>query len=184
MRLFVSVDLPDGMSGAVETVQERLRPVSGLRFVDPERAHVTVTFVGDVAEGKRETIDGAVERGVRRAGVEPFEVTYGGLGVFPSLEYISVVWLGVERGGDELGRLHEAVETETAGVGVDPESHEFTPHVTLARMDHAGGKNHVRQVVTEHAPTVGTTTVGAVRLKRSDLGPDGPTYSTVERYPL
>jgi len=184
MRLFVSVDLPDDLVEAVAAVQDELRPASGLRFVDPEQAHVTVKFLGDVAAEDLATVEAAVERGVERAEVEPFEVTYGGLGVFPSLEYVSVVWLGVERGGDELRRLHEAVEAETTGVGVDPADHEFTPHVTLARTDHAGGKERVRRAVEQRHPTVGATTVETVRLTESELGPDGPEYTTVERYPL
>jgi len=184
MRLFVSVDLPDDLVEAVAAVQDELRPASGLRFVDPEQAHVTVKFLGDVAAEDLATVEAAVERGVERAGVEPFEVVYGGLGVFPSLDHVSVVWLGVERGGDELRRLHETVETETTSVGVDPADHEFTSHVTLARTDHAGGKECVRRAVEQRHPTVGATTVEAVRLTESELGPDGPEYATVGRYPL
>ncbi len=184
MRLFVSVDLPASLAEAVAAVQDELRPASGLNFTDPEQAHVTLKFVGETDPDRLSTVDDAVERAVSDADVGPFEVTYGGLGVFPSLEYISVVWLGVERGGAALTRLHEAVERETTAVGVDPETHEFTPHVTLARMDHAGGKDHVQSVVRERSPTVGTTTVEAVSLTESDLGPDGPAYSTVERYSL
>jgi 2'-5' RNA ligase len=184
VRLFVSVDLPAEFAAAVAAVQEELRPADGLRFVDPERAHVTVKFLGEVSETEFETVDRAVARGVERSGVGPFSVTYGGLGVFPSMAYVSVVWLGVETGARELTRLHEAVETETTAVGVDPEDHDFTPHVTLARMDHAGGKEHVQEVVREQEPTVGTVNVEAVELTESKLGPDGPEYTTVRRYSL
>ncbi len=184
MRLFVSVDLPAGLTGAVADVQETLRPAAGLNVTDPDQAHVTVKFVGEVSVERAETVAEAVERGVDRAGVEPFEVTYGGLGVFPSLDYISVVYLGVEDGIEPLTRLHEAIEAETTAVGVDPEDHEFTPHVTLARMTHGGGKEHVQRVVRERSPTVGTATVEAVHLTESRLEGDGPTYTAVEQYPL
>ncbi len=183
MRLFVSVDLPDDLAGAVADVQAELRPAAGLNFTDPEQAHVTLKFVGEVRPERAEIVTEAVADGVERAGVDPFEVTYGGLGVFPSLEYISVVYLGVENGGESLTRLHEAIEAEATAVGVDPEDHEFTPHVTLARMNHGGGKKHVQQVVREQSPTVGTATVEAVHLTESHLE-DGPTYTTVEQYPL
>lgn len=184
MRLFASVDLPEDLTAAVADVQDELRPAAGLNLTDPDRAHVTLKFVGEVSAERAETVAEAVARGVERADVAPFEVTYGGLGVFPSLDYISVVYLGVEDGDGPLTRLHEAVEAETTAVGVDPEDHEFTPHVTLARMTHGGGKEHVQRVVGEQSPTVGTATVEAVHLTESDLGPDGPTYTTVKRYPL
>jgi len=184
MRLFVSVDLPARLAADVAAVQEELRDASGLRFTDPAQAHVTLAFLGDVGEDEVPEIEAALDRAVERAGVAPFEATLGGLGVFPSLDYISVVWVGFEDGGDALGRLHEAVEAELAPLGFEPEDREFTPHVTVARMDHAGGKAHVQRVVEEQSPTVGEMTVEEIRLTESTLTDDGPVYATVARAPL
>jgi 2'-5' RNA ligase len=69
-------------------------------------------------------------------------------------------------------------------MGFDPEDHEFTPHATVARMDHAGGKELVQERVREDDPDVGEFQVEEVRLKESVLESDGPTYSTVERFPF
>ncbi|AHG02508.1 2'-5' RNA ligase [Halobacterium sp. DL1] len=180
MRLFVSVDLPDALADAVADVQEELAGASGLNFVDPEQAHVTLKFLGDVPDTRVEAVGDALETAVERADVEPFEATFEGLGVFPSLEYISVVWLGVGDGSAELTRLHEAIEREFVQEhGFGREDHEFTPHVTLARMEHAGGKELVQDVVRERDPTVGTVRVSAVRLTESRLTADGPNYETV-----
>jgi len=95
-----------------------------------------------------------------------------------------VVWLGVREGGERMTRLHEAIEDRTVAVGFDPEDHEFTPHVTLARMDHAGGKATVQRVLDERDPDGGSLDVKEVRLTESTLTPDGPEYETVERFPL
>jgi 2'-5' RNA ligase len=108
----------------------------------------------------------------------------GDFGVFPSPDYISVVWAGVREGGPELTRLHEAVERETTALGFDPADHAFTPHVTLARMDDARGKEAVQRVVREADPTVGGYDVTEVRLTESRLTDDGPVYETVARFPL
>ncbi|MFB6157799.1 MAG: RNA 2',3'-cyclic phosphodiesterase, partial [Haloferacaceae archaeon] len=95
-----------------------------------------------------------------------------------------VVWAGIEAGSERLTRLHEAVERETVALGFDPEDHEFTPHVTVARMDDARGKDLVRRTVREADPTVGSFRVEAVRLTESTLTDDGPRYDTVARVPL
>ncbi|WP_254766386.1 RNA 2',3'-cyclic phosphodiesterase [Salinilacihabitans rarus] len=184
MRLFVSVDLPDELAEPVADLQEAFADASGLNVTDPEQAHVTLKFLGEVDEDRLPALCRELDAAVADAGVDPFTARYGGLGVFPSLDYISVLWLGVEAGGEELTRLHEAVEERTTAMGFEPESHEFTPHVTLARMEHAGGKDLVRRLVRERDPTVGETTVDEVRLTESTLTPDGPAYSTVERFPL
>jgi 2'-5' RNA ligase len=184
MRLFVSIDLPDEFADDVAAVQEQFEGASGLDFTDPEQAHVTLKFLGDVSQGKLQRVKNALRRAVDSAGVEPFEATYEDLGVFPDLGYIQVVWLGVGDGGDEMTSLHEAIERETTRLGFDPEDHDFTPHVTLARMEHAGGKELVQETVENENPTVGTTEVREVRLTKSVLTDDGPEYSTVESFPL
>ena len=183
-RLFVSVDLPDDLADDIAALQARFADADGLSFTDPEQAHVTIKFLGDVAEDHVEAVGDAVAEAVAEAGVDPFCARYEGLGVFPSLEYISVLWLGVTTGTDELNRLYDAIEDRTTALGFDAEEHEFTPHVTLARMEHAGGKELVQRGVREWTPTVGEATVGDVRLTESELTSEGPVYSTVECVPL
>jgi 2'-5' RNA ligase len=200
MRAFFAIDLPDELADGISDVQDGLRGAAGLRFTDPEQAHVTLAFLGDVPEETTGTetgasdeptpkgdVDAVIEAGrraVEEADVEPFTVGVGGLGVFPSMEYISVVWAGVDDGAAELARLHETLEERTAALGYEPDDHEFTPHVTLARMNDARGKDLVQRVVRERDPDVGTFTAEAVRLKRSRLTSDGPVYETVESFPL
>ncbi|ARS89609.1 RNA 2',3'-cyclic phosphodiesterase [Natrarchaeobaculum aegyptiacum] len=184
MRLFVSVDLPDDLAEPVADLQSEFSEASGLNFTDPEQAHVTLKFLGEVDEDRVPDLERELEAAVSDADVDSFRVRYGGLGVFWSLEYISVVWLGVEEGGAELTRLHEAIESRTTAMGFDAEDHDFTPHVTLARMEHAGGKELVQKLVTEREPTVGETTVESVRLTESTLTDEGPVYSTVAAFSL
>lgn len=184
MRLFVAVDLPDALADEFAAVQEPFREAEGLRFTDPAQAHVTLKFLGDVDDDCLPRVETAVADAVDAAAVNPFAVEIGGLGVFPSLEYVSVLWVGVRDGSAELTRLHEEVEAETTALGFDPESHSFTPHFTLARMDDARGKEFVVRRVTETEPTVGQFEASEVRLESSTLSQEGPTYETVARFPL
>lgn len=181
-RLFVSVDL-NGLADAVQEAQEPFR-VDGLNPIDPAQAHVTLKFLGDVEESRVNAVEDALSRAVLTANVDPFEAHFAGYGVFPSLDYISVIWLGVEAGSEQLTRLHEAVEREMTDLGFDPEDHEFTPHVTLARMDHAARKKQVQRIVQEGDPDVGTLRVEEVRLTESTLTSEGPVYDTVAEFPL
>jgi 2'-5' RNA ligase len=125
-----------------------------------------------------------LEAAVEDSGVEPFEAEFGGLGVFPSLSYISVVWVGVREGSAELTALHEAIEDRMTAMGFDPADHDFTPHATVGRMDHAGGKELVQQAVRETDPPVGRLQVEEVRLTESVLRSDGPEYRTIEALSL
>jgi len=182
MRAFVSVDC-NPIADEIRAAQRPLRGVDGLRLVDPENAHVTLKFLGDVADDRLPALDEALLAAVESADVSAFDLELVGYGAFPSRDYISVVWLGVRTGSEAVTRLYEAVEERTIHLGFDPEDHEFTPHVTVARMDHAGGKERVQEML-ERDPTVGRMRVESVRLTESTLTDDGPVYDTVARYPL
>jgi 2'-5' RNA ligase len=186
MRLFVSIDLPEDLAEAVAEAQSRFADAEGLRFVAPERAHLTLKFLGETDPDRVPGAIDAMESAAGAAGVEPFDATVGGFGVFPSLDYVSVVWAGIREGAGaaETTRLHEAVERETVAVGFGAAGHEFTPHVTIARMDDARGKDLVRRVVREADPDLGTFRVEEVRLKESVLTDEGPRYETVARAAL
>jgi 2'-5' RNA ligase len=191
MRAFFAVDLPDDLAESIAAAQAAFEGAEGLRFVAPERAHVTLKFLGEIGEADADVGSGAAtesdapplddvvaagERAVAAADASPFECSVEGFGVFPSLDYVSVVWAGIGAGSAELTALHESLETETTALGVDPETHAFTPHVTLARMNDARGKDLVRRVVRERDPAIGRFEVDAVRLVESTLTGDGPVY--------
>lgn len=184
MRLFVALDLPDRLADGVAAAQDPFRDAGGLRFTDPAQAHATVKFLGETDPDRLPSVVDAVETAVDDADVSPYDVTVGGYGVFPSIEYISVVWTGFRDGTAETTRLHEAVERETTALGFDAEDHEFTPHVTLARMNDARGKELVQRVVRERDPDVGSFRVEQLRVKESTLTDDGPVYDTVARVGL
>ena len=195
MRAFFAVDLPDALADPLAAVQDDLDDAEGLRVTDPTQAHVTLKFHGDIGEGDDglepalDDVIAAGERAVESAAVEgapveSFDCEIAGLGVFPDLDYISVVWAGVDEGTAALTALHEALERETTALGVDPEEHAYTPHVTLARMDDARGKEVVQRVIRERDPEFGRFTVEDVRLVESTLTSAGPEYETVATFSL
>lgn len=189
MRLFVSVDL-DGLADAVADVQEPLSGLSGLRLTDPTQAHITMQFLGegdhDVAALVAALERAAADADVGAAGADDggFEATFEGVGAFPSPEYIRVVWLGVGRGASELTALHRRIEAETTALGYDASDHDFTPHVTLARMDDATSKGTVQSFLGTADPEIGPLHVEDLRLTESTLTAEGPEYRTVARIEL
>ena len=186
MRLFISIDLPDRLADAVADAQDRFADADGLRFVDSDNAHLTLFFLGDTDPERVDEIESALKRAVVDADVDPFEMRVGGFGVFPALDYISVVWAGVREGAGvaETTGLAGAVERELEALGFVGDDHEFTPHVTLARMENAASKAAVQRFLDEADPEIGPFRVEELRLKESVLTSDGPTYHTVETFEL
>jgi len=183
MRVFVSVDL-EGLEAEIGAVQREFEEVSGLDFVPPADVHITLSFLGDVEGGELAAVTDAIGEAVAESGVSPFEAEFRGLGAFPSPEYIRVLWVGVGTGSEELTRLNERIESRTVELGFEPDDHEFTPHATVARMRHAGGKELLQRKLDELDPTVGTREIEEVHLTESTLTDEGPEYETIERFSL
>ncbi len=83
-RLFVSVDLPDDLADPVADLQAEFANAGGLTFTDPEQAHLTLKFLGDVDETQLPDLTRELAAAVADADISPFEARFGGLGVFPS----------------------------------------------------------------------------------------------------
>ncbi len=184
MRLFVSVDVPDRFRGAIGALQREFRGAEDVRPTDPGQAHATLFFLGDVEADRLDKVENAVGAAVRRADTGSFPVELGGVGVFPSLDYISVVWVDVREGGEGMTALNAALETALAELGFEGDDHEFTPHVTVGRMDGHRGKATIRELVTERDPDIGRFRASEVRLKASERTDEGPEYRTVAEFPL
>jgi 2'-5' RNA ligase len=192
MRLFFAIDLPEELHERFAALQDDLAAADGLDFTDPTQAHLTMKFLGetapaDEASDDEPTVDDAKIAGaaaVDAADRSPFEVEVGGLGAFPSEEYISVVWTGVRDGAADLEALAAALETETTERGFDAADNAFSPHVTLARMNDARGKDLVQDRLRNTDPTIGRFTAEELKLKRSVLGDGGADHETIARFPF
>lgn len=184
MRLFVSIDLPDEFVPSVRSTQEPFSEIPSINLVDPTQAHLTLKFIGDTDPDRVPEIETALSESVATTGLSSFPMEIAGIGAFPSPDYIRVVWLGVTMGSEETTALHKSIESRLTAMGVDPESHEFTPHITIARMGDARGKEKVQDLLESTTPHIGTMEVTKIHLKKSELTHNGPQYSTVSSFPL
>lgn len=178
-RAFVAVDVGP-LDGLVRLHRELQGADAALKVVDPANFHLTLKFLGDIDDAQAAEVASAMEAACD--GVAPFTLRFHGVGAFPDHDFIKVVWAGVED-ADALGPVADRLHDDLAHIR--DEKRAFSPHLTLARMRGAKGKEWVQDFLERHADdAIDTLEVDAVRLKRSDLSPEGPTYTTVEEVPL
>ena len=167
-------------------LRARLEPeASGVRWVKPEQCHVTMAFLGDVADAKLKALGDAVGAAAARFG--PFELVLQGLGAFPNPARPRVLWAGLEGPGlAALRALHAAVLRALKSAGVPPEDDRFTPHVTIGRIKAGhGAVPDLTRIVAEHQSWgAGTFAVEEVVTFASELSPAGPSYTALARSPL
>ncbi len=179
-RAFIAIDINEAVRQKLVAAQEQLEATgAGLKLVEPPNIHVTMKFLGEVPEDKINAITEALGRAV--AGTAQFNIDIRGMGVFPSLHYIRVVWAGVVEGRDEIIGLEQKIERELRPLGF-PSERDFVPHITIARVKTAREKERLAAFVMETKDTeFGVTRAQAVELKQSTLTPKGPVYSTLAR---
>ena len=179
LRVFIAVDIEDPLVvSRLERVKEAVVSTGvPVKTVETENLHLTIRFIGEVGRGLVEDIKREV---LGRLSFEPFDMELVGLGAFPSPTRPRVVWVGVGRGGDELRRIRDEVERGLRRLGVRPESQEFHPHVTLARVKGQRNIQALVKLIQEYSGfEFGVVRVERVRLKRSILTSRGPIYETL-----
>ena len=183
-RLFIAVELPPTLIEALGRVQAQLRDARPVRWTKPAQMHLTLQFLGDVPASRVAQIVTALEGSVPPQN-RPFELTAGGLGVFPAPKRPRVIWVGVGGEVKDLGRLHASVLEATQTVGFAAEKRPFKAHLTLGRVDkRARGQDYaqISRVIRDHREDIGpigTFVVDHISLIRSQLKPTGPLYTTL-----
>ncbi|MEL7562930.1 RNA 2',3'-cyclic phosphodiesterase [Dehalogenimonas sp. 4OHTPN] len=134
IRAFIAVELPEPVKTELAAFQRRLaaEQAAGIKWVSPNGIHLTLKFLGQAAPGQIEAIRAALATAVEP--VPAFELGLSGLGAFPNLRRMNVVWCGLSGGLDRLVELQRAVEAEVSPLGFPAENRAFSPHLTLARL--------------------------------------------------
>jgi RNA 2',3'-cyclic 3'-phosphodiesterase len=194
MRIFIGIDLDDGIRGKIARF---LEGVSGFapeaRWVRPESLHITLKFVG---EQKEEQVAAIGER-LRRVQSGPIEIRMAGYGFFPTPKAPRVFWIGIHA-APALSALAKQIDDAVGELGIPREEREFSPHLTLAR---AGGRsgdpkwrkgdrpNSVFAVLQKRLAKMGELDFGTMTaekfiLYRSQLSPAGSKYTKLEHFPV
>ena len=184
MRLFVAVAPTDAARRALVDVQRRVadelgRDADGIRWVRPEHLHVTLVFLGEVADAHVPAIVDACSRAVSSP---PFDVVFAGPGVFPSRGAPRALWIGVESEAEALVALHREMAGRVARVGAAIAAGAFHPHVTLGRWRRSRSSDRGRAIDLLPRGAVARQTVNRVTLFRSVLPlvqHAGPTYAAL-----
>jgi RNA 2',3'-cyclic 3'-phosphodiesterase len=126
LRLFVGIGFPPELKLRLSLLSSG---VPGAKWVDPGNFHLTLRFIGEIAEDRAADVDEALMRLRARR----FALQLAGTGVFGGGDKPRNLWVGVER-SPELLALRDKIEHALIRAGLPPEPRKFAPHVTLARL--------------------------------------------------
>jgi 2'-5' RNA ligase len=176
MRLFTAIDLPPEVTGRLDALIAKLRPLANIRWSPAANLHITTKFIGQWPEERLAELQAALAGMGRRA---PIPIHVRGLGFFPNRKSPRVFWAGVEAPA-ELGALARDIDSALAKLGVEPESREYSPHLTLARI-----KETAPALTLELGqPDFGSFVADRFYLYLSKPGRSGSVYTKLSEFPF
>ena len=149
IRTFIAVEIEETILARLRAVQQHLRTANAqVAWTRPEGMHLTLKFLGNVAERRVQEITLALQHAA--CALAPFRPQRGECRRLSSLSRLRVVWAGIGEGAALLCTLADAVDTQLAACGFPREDRPFSPHVTLGRVKAPPGDSRLAELLREH----------------------------------
>ena len=188
IRAFLAIQLPDDVTAALGHLADQMAraKVGGLKPVKPENMHLTLKFFGNVTARQVESIIDTVTNTVKA--VRPFTLRLGNVGVYPNNRSPRVLWVGLDGDVAPLQDIHRRIEAALGQIAIKPDSREFRPHLTIARIrdraSHIERRKAAETLFSAEFRSGLLVPVDRISLMRSVILPEGPQYTSLAEVSL
>jgi len=169
MRLFIAIEPPEEIKEYLSSI--KLPDFKGTA-VKPSNIHLTLKFLGEVDEDKKNEI----KKRLNKIKLEPINCTTSNIGYFPSEDYIKVIWIGLEPKG-KLTNLQQEIDNQLKDLF--PKDKNFHPHLTLARVKFIEDKEKFKETIKTLKTEKHEFTITEFKLLKSTLTKEGPIYEEI-----
>ena len=173
MRAFIAVAIPEKFNDCLAPLQEEFQNCIVGTMVKPP-FHCTLKFLGEIPEDKIEE----VRQKLRHIVFPKFMAYITNMGAFPNVDYIKVIWMGLEGKFKEL-----QLDVDTRLMMMFPKEKEFVPHITLARVKYVRDKAYLHHILRKKV-NFENFEITEFKLVKSTLTPEGPVYDDIEVFKL
>ena len=174
MRTFVAIEISNGnIINSIKKFQSEIN--INAKPVEPKNFHFTLQFLGEISE----EISQKIIQALRKIEFSSFNVNLKGVGAFPKSKFPRVIWVGTDNdGGNMLIQLSKKVEKALEPLGFFSDK-PFKPHITVFRIKKKIG-DITNELDRQKTVDFGIQEVTNLKLKKSELSPDGPIYTDLE----
>ena len=182
--MFIAIDI--GALKSLILLEKKLKEIEpSLRFVEPQNIHLTLKFLGETDESYISCIKDVIAQSIK--GKQPFQVKLKGIGAFPNLNYIKIIWIGMETVNVDIAVLSNVVKKindDLSHYGF-PKDKNFHPHITIARAKKLEHKKELQKFIINPSDyDFDILEVTHITLKKSILTPAGPIYENLVKIKL
>ena len=174
MRVFVAIEISNNkVINSIKNFQTTIN--IDAKPVKEKNLHFTLQFLGEISEENSKKAILALQK----IEFSSFDVNLKGVGVCPKSKHPRIIQIGTEdNGGNKLIQLSKKVEKVLEPLKFFSDK-SFKPHITIFRI-----KKKVEDITKEleNGKTMdfGIQKITSIKLKKSELTPNGPIYSDLE----
>lgn len=171
MRVFVAIEISS--NNVINSIKKFQKEVCiDAKAIEPRNLHFTLQFLGEISENMLQKIKQALST----IEFSSFNVNLIGIGAFPKPKSPRVVWIGTDTvGGNLLIELSQKVNKMLEPLGLISDK-TFKPHITVFRIKKKV-KDMTKELESRGKTEFGTQKISTIKLKKSELTPNGPIYS-------
>ena len=170
MRLFIAMNFNELKNYFIE-LQNNLPKNAKLSLT--KSFHLTLKFLGEAQPDKADEIVNIL----RNIKFETFSVFLDSIGIFPTENYIRVVWVGLEP-EDKILELQKQIDDSLKHLL--KKEKDFKSHITLARVKYPEDKKSFVEQIKKIKVESRKIEIKDFRLVKSTLTPKGPIYEDLK----
>ena len=175
-RIFIGVLLPENLRKSLLSLQAGL---SGVRLIPMENMHLTLRFVGLINELEIRDLD----KTLSSIEFEEFPMCLEGVGVFPFKGAAKTLWVGLST-NKALIRFQALIEKKCRSVGLQADSRNYHPHITLGRVRYLRQNEISNWLSTYQSFKSDDFLLDQFQLIHSILNSSGSVYNCISTYKL
>jgi len=187
MRCFIAIDIEEKIRNGLADIQKQLIEKTDLhkgevKWVRPDNIHLTLKFIADLDDWQIKQA-GEIAKQVASEH-KSFDIDVESVGTFGGRS-VKVVWVGTKKGTDELKVLQKDLESGLEQIDIAPEEREFSAHLTLCRVQSQRAGFKLAEIAKQFENLkLGTIHANALCFYQSQLTPQGPIYTLLDKFQL
>lgn len=184
IRAFIAVEIDQPNKQKLSELISRLKSSEAdVKWVNESQMHFTLKFLGNIEHAKVDQISDTLKTAA--SSLKAFEIHLSDIGAFPNMHKPRVIWVGVDKGAENLKLLAAQIETELERLGFAKEKREFKAHLTLGRVKSLKNISQLTRLISEIAfQSEGEIKIDKLILFQSTLTPKGALYTPLAQIKL
>ena len=180
-RVFFCISVVSQIKSILSEIKFTLHYKSSvIKWIPVENIHLTLSFLGDISNNNISDLIKLVENNIF---ISKFQIRISKTGVFPSVKSPKVLWLGLDRGIDQIKILQNQIEELVRKFNKNYEKKLFIPHITIAKIKKGSPKVDVLPLLNSVYSPI-EVEVNSISMYQSQLFRDGAQYTLMNTFPL